>query len=285
MRNLDLACFRAIMPRFRGSAEVGLVFEYARQIGKRHELLKHLVLTNLKAGHRNKVLGNIWFLLDPFLQMVLYYLIFGVFFKLADNDPVEYLLYLISGLLCISYFTGTVSFCTDSIRRNSGLILSNYFPLGLIPLSILLFRFYDLLFGLAVLFAVMLFTDFVPSWHLVWLPLLLLVYSLLTLGIAFIVSIIGVFFADLGNILSFALRFVLYLSPVLYTIERIPERYRDIYMLNPFAVFLELIRGVILYEQHPDLEKLAYFSIIALVSFVIGFWAMSRKESILAKYI
>lgn len=265
-----------------------------RQLYARRETIKFLVSTNLKSGDRDKFLGRIWGLLDPLLFMLVYLVVFGYFFNQARRGPggiSEFIIYLLCGVLSWRFFDGAVSAATTVISTNRGLIHEINFPKSVLPISICLSRLADFLYGVVILIGVVLFTHYDRlTIHVLWVPLIILLQLIFTLGLSFIVAAIGTFFADTANIVSVMLRFWFYASPIFYHVKKtdrgiVPADWEPIYMLNPVACFFEAYRNCFLRGLMPDLHQLLYVSVVSLVMVTIGFAVFTRLEGQFAKYV
>jgi ABC-type polysaccharide/polyol phosphate export permease len=257
---------------------------------QRRETIAYLVSANLKAGHRNKVLGNLWNLLDPLLSLGVYYLVFGVWLSQARHGASAYLIYLFTGVLAWRFLDGTASQAVNCIRNNRGLINEINFPKAVFPISICLSRLYDFLWGLLVLGVALVLVGTPLSKHMLWIVPLIFIQLLFTLGVAYIVAYLGAFFADTANIITVVLRLGFYASPILYYVQgphatRIPERYVSIYMLNPMACLMEGYRAGLTRQQDPDQWQVLYVLGVALIVLIAGYGLFSRGEGKFAKYV
>ncbi len=258
-----------------------------RALFDRRETIRFLVSSHLKAGHRDKVLGHLWNILDPLLLMTIYYLVFGLGLRLGGDNHTEFLIYLFIGVVTWRFFETSVSQATQCVRANRGLIHEISFPKAIFPISICLSRLYDMLWGLIVLFAILLWLGPPLTLQLVWLPPLVMLQLLFTAGVVFIVAYLGAFFADTTNVVGVILRLSFYASPIFYHVSgpnaRFDVKYLKYYMLNPMACFLESYRSVLLYGEAPG--YLPYLAAISALSVVVGFATFSRGEGAFAKYV
>ena len=124
-----------MMPPTSVSAKPASLRDRLRGLYARRETIRYLVTANLKAGHRDKVLGNLWNLLDPLLSLSVYYLVFGVLFRQASGGAGNYLVYLFIGILSWRFLDGAVSQAVNSIRGNRGLVHEINFPKAVFPIS------------------------------------------------------------------------------------------------------------------------------------------------------
>jgi ABC-type polysaccharide/polyol phosphate export permease len=261
-----------------------------RELYARRETILYLVSSNLKAGHRNKALGNLWNLLDPLLSLTVYFVVFGILFQQATRGRSgNYLIYLFTGVLTFRFLDGTIHQAVNCIRGNRGLINEINFPKAIFPLSISLSRLYDFLWGLVVLVVAMLITRQPLTWQALWVLPLTVVELVFFTGLAYIVAYLGAFFADTANISTVALRLLFYFSPVLYYVQgrhtRVPPEYLSLYMLNPMACLLEGFHDVLVRQQAPDHGYLLYVAAFALVTLLAGYGIFSRGEGKFAKYV
>ena len=269
------------------------VAQNARRIRERRETLRFLISANLKAGHRDKILGNLWNLLDPLLFLGVYFLVFGIGLRQAQGDPYGFVVYLSIGVLAFRFFEGAVSQAAVCVRSNAGLIHSVYFPKAMLPIAVCFSRLYDFAWGLVVLLAVMgLGLDSTFSVQLAWLPLVVVLQFLLCLGIALIVAYLGAVFADTRNIVAIGTRLLFFISPIFYYARPrgdhegiIPEQYLFYYDLNPLARLLDAYRDALLWGRAPTSETLLYLAGTSTLILTLGFWLFSRAEGRFAKYL
>jgi teichoic acid transport system permease protein len=261
-----------------------------RQLWTRRETIRYLVSSQLKAGHRDKVLGHLWNLLDPMLFVGVYFVVFGLLFKQrAPGRTSEFILYLSVGVLAWRFHGTAISQAANCVRGNRGLIHEISFPKAVFPVAICLSRLYDFLWGLVVVAVLVLLLGNGLTLCWLWLPVILLLQLLFTLGIAFIVAHLGAFFADTVNIVDVGMRLWFYMSPVFYQVRGpraiVPENYLRLYMLNPVACFFEAYRDALLRAQMPGGGVLLYVGVISVLAALIGFALFARGEGSFAKYV
>ena len=263
-----------------------------RRLLQRRETLWFFVVSNLRAGHRDKALGNFWNLLDPLLFMCVYYVVFGIGFRQAQGSPRDFVIYLAIGVLVWRFFEGSAAESANCIRSRRGLIHEIDFPKAILPISICISRLYDLCWGLLVagLVAIGLGVQMTPLVALV-LPVVVL-QALFTAGFSLLVAYLGAFYADTGNVVGIGMRLWFFASPIFYFVREeggrpgiIPENYIFYYMLNPLACFMESYRDVMLWGRLPEGGTILYAGIVSLVVFLLGFSIFVRADRSFAKYI
>ncbi len=263
---------------------------YARRLWNRRQTVLYLAGSQLKAGHRDKVLGHLWSLLDPLLFIGIYFFVFGVLFReRARGGTTHFLLYLSLGVLAWRFFDAAVSQCAACIRGHRALIHEINFPKAVFPFAIALARLYDFLWALLAVIVVALLAGRALPWTAVLVPLVVLLHVLLILGAGLIVAYLGAFFADTTNIVAVAMRLWMYASPVFYYATgpygRIPDRYASVYMLNPIATLLSCYRATLLGLEPLQPDRLAYLALVSVALFAAGFALFARGEGDFAKYV
>ncbi len=248
-----------------------------------YELILYLTISQLKQAHQNLVLGYIWWFLNPLLWMIVYWLLVAGIFKRGEPN---YPLFLLCAILPWRAFVTSIGQSMTCLSGQERLIKQIPFPKAVLPLSVVLANTVNLAFGLIflVFIAVMAFgVQLTP--YVLLLPLIAIVQVTFTLGLALLLSILATYFADLQNFMQFFTRIWLYLSPALYAVERVPVRFRTLYMLNPFAPIFTSYRDVFMYGRAPDWFWLGVAAMIALMTLFIGFWFFAREESRIVKVI
>ena len=267
-------------------------FAALRRVLARGETIRLLTTAQLVSGHRDKLLGNVWNLLDPLLTLAVYYLVFGLGFRQAAGAPREFVLHLFVGIVVWRFFGESVAQAAGCLRSQRSLILAADFPRAVIPIAVCLARFYDLVWSLAVVAgAAWLFgTGFAPT--LAWLgPVLVLLFAF-TLGLCFLVASAGLFFADTTNLVNAFLRLWVLVSPIFYFARSahgregiVPPGLLDYYMLNPIAGLLEAFRDALIWQATPRAGDLGYVAGVSLGLLVLGFVVFARGEGRYAKLV
>ena len=257
---------------------------YLRDIWKHRHVVRHFVYTNLRSGNRDKLLGNLWSLLDPLLMMLVFFVVFGVLLR-RGVDPIEYLPFLLVGIVAWRFSQTVATGAGNSLRGARGLVHEIAFPKAAIPVSVVLARGYDFMCGLLILAVMLIILGSGFKLSILWLPLVILVHSLFNLGVALLFSVIGAFFADISNVLSFVYRLLFYLSPVFYEISLVPEKLQPIYMINPYSALIEAYRDVLLRGLAPDPVYFGYAAGLSLALCILGILIFNRAEGVIAKYV
>lgn len=248
----------------------------------RRELIWLLATSELKQRYRRTVLGFFWWILEPLIFMAIYYVLVHVVLRRGGPD---YPLFLFCGILPWRWFAAATGQSVSSIHGAAGIVRQLSFPRAVYPISIVSAHTVYFLFGLLVLFGFMGFYGQQPSAALLFLPCVMVVQYLFTLALALVLACLGVFLADLQITWGLGLRAWFYLSPILYSLERVPEPYRFWFTLNPFAVLIEAYRSMVLQGELPHLHGLAIMGLLSFLFTLIALLFFTWLEPRFAKVL
>jgi lipopolysaccharide transport system permease protein len=235
----------------RGLARLGLP-----ELWRYRLLLGQLTLRALRGRYRPTWLGRSWILLRPGLLCAVYVLVFGVLLG-VETDPVPFPLFVFSGIGLFWFFSSALSETANSLVSSAGSMSKTYYPRLIAPLTAMAANSVDLLATLGVVAAMMLLYGVVPGWNALLAPLLVLAIVTLTLGAGLTLAALAVRVRDVSVGLPVAMRVILYASPCTYPASLIPEPYRALYFLNPFAAFLQAFRWAAFGDAAPPLWSVA----------------------------
>jgi len=260
------------------------MIEQLKKIWQRRELLWYIVKLQMKAENKNKVFGFLWSFLDPLLLFLTYMVLVSIIFR-RGGPQFPVLLFL--SLLSWKWFASSLSRSVVSITSKVGMIQSVRFPLAILPLSGIIIGFFDWLFGFVILVPMLFIFEASFTVNVLWLPVLLLIEFVGTIGVCLIMAVWGTYLSDLNKIIKFVIRICFYLSPILYAVNDVikSENLVRLYMLaNPFAGLLESYKNVLIYGTPPSEYALVGMA-VGCVAFVVGLWYFSRSEYKLVKAI
>jgi len=268
--------------KFIEDYKMNSILHQIKELWNYRELIKCLVGSDLKVTYKNKLLGFLWTILDPLMMMGVYILLVRVIFK--RGGP-QFPVLLFCALLAWKWFTSSLSDSVVAITGKEKLIQTVYFPKAVLPISKVLGGLAEYLFSLIALVPLLFIFRAKISLMIFWLPALLLVQLLFTIGASVLCACFGVYFRDLQNILRYSLRFWFYLSPGLYSVkDRIPVRFQHIYMLNPFAALFTSYKNILVRGEAPS-NYMLIVVLIALTILITGFIVFDEKEAKFARDI
>ncbi|GAB4252475.1 MAG: ABC transporter permease [Vicingaceae bacterium] len=245
-----------------------------------YELLKYLVSSDFKILYRNKALGVLWAVLDPLFMTLVYVILVKVIFQKGGPD---YPILLLSALMPWRWFTNTISNCTNVLISNGRLIQTVKISNIVFPVYQNVLGLINFLMGIIVLIPMLFIFNANITINILWFFPIVLCQFIFTVGLSFIVSYIGLYFRDLQNILTFVLKIGLYMSPVLYEITNIPEKYRQLYIyFNPFASLMDSYKNVLVKGQAIN-NNFLIFVLYSVLFFVLGLYIYHKKQYQFAK--
>jgi lipopolysaccharide transport system permease protein len=243
------------------------------------ELLATWTLRDFKVRYSQSILGTAWAILQPFSLMLVFSIVFSYFTRIP-TDGIPYPLFVYTALLPWTFFANALGFAIPSLVNNMNLVSKIYFPREILPLSAILVCLIDFLFASTVYVIMLLWYRVSVGVYLVALPLVLLVQLLLMYGVSLLGSAVNVFYRDVRFVIPLALQIWMYLSPIIYPVELVPEWLRPYYFLNPMAVLIDTYRRIILYNQPPDWPGLglAAFISVALILLSYGYFKKAERQ-------
>lgn len=240
-------------------------------------LLRTLAGRELKARYRGSFFGFLWSLLNPLLLMLVYLLVFSVYVRI---DMEHYAAFLLSGLLPWIWFSGAMGQGVRAIVDNGHLIKKVKFPVEVLPAVAVATTMVNFLLSLPVLALLLAAQGYTPSIHWLALVPLILLQALFCLAIALPLSALQVAFRDLEQIVLNALNLLFFLTPILYPMSAIPEKFRFFVFLNPVTLLIACWHAVLVERAWPRLDYLALFGGITLLLLLAGARIFAaRRES------
>jgi len=247
------------------------------------DLVRALVARELKVRYRRSAIGFVWTMLQPLLTMLVLQTVFSSVFRgfAITNYPV----YALSGIMFWNFFSQSIVSSMNSLRGNAQLLQKLPVPKAVFPLATVISGVVNLLFALVPLFGLLLVTGHPLSVALLFLPLSILITALFTLGAGLLLSPLAVFFSDVVELIGVLLTLLMYLTPVIYPQEIVPEHIRWIIRFNPIRSILEVFRDPIYQREIPPLTHLGVSVAIAVLVFAVGAWVFRRSSDRIPFYI
>ena len=266
--------------------------EAVGEIASRQRLVRYLVAADIRKKGADTLLGNLWWIIDPLLQMGVYVVFVSLILNVRTPD---YPLFILAAILPWKWFTSSIGDAATSVVSQERLIKQIQFPKLVLPVAATMAGVVGFLFGLIPLGGIMLLYGHRISPFLLLIPLIAVVQFVFTLGLAILVSAVNVFFRDLGNVLRHVLRLWFYLSPALYGMAQLDASntfqanplLRFVAHANPFAVLFESYRAVIYGAidgppHAPDWIALAVLLVASLALLAFSTIVFKRLEPLYA---
>ncbi len=239
------------------------------------ELLKTNVHKEIRGKYKGSFLGVLWSFLNPLLMVLVYALVFPYIMRTnVDN----YLVYLITGVIPWNFFTTCITTGCNCVWINGGIIKKVYFPREILPISVVLAGLINFLISCVIILIFVFFGGIGFSFQLLWLPLIVIIQSMLSLGLLFILSAINVYVRDIEYLVAFLLNLLFYATPILYMADMFPESIRWVLYLNPMTHIIDAYRDIFYFKTIPELSSLLFVAIFSFLIFVIGYIIFKKLE-------
>lgn len=259
-----------------------------KELWKYRDLVRMFVKKDVVTYYKQTILGPIWFVLNPLLTTTIFTIIFGLIAKITTEGVPSFLFYMLGNTVWILFST-SVTNTADTFIRNAGMMGKVYFPRLTVPISTVIFAVISFFVQFGVFLLMWLYywiTGAIqPNWFILLTPVLLLHESMLGLGVGIIISSLTTKYRDLKMLVTFGITLWMYVSPVVYSVASIPEKYRSLYMLNPMVPILEMYRYAFFGVGTVNVGYYVCSFIITLLILALGVVLFSRIEKTFADTI
>ncbi len=269
---------------FRGLLHYADPLAFAAHFYRHREALTAFTRLEFVSRYHGAQLGFLWGLLSPLMTLAVYTFIFSVVFKPswsgAHTDGfIDYALILFTGIIAFEIFAGCVNRTPKLISDNVNFVKKVVFPLEILPASILFSVALESLMSLFLVVVGCLISQGTVHWTLVFLPLCYLPLLMLTMGVCWFLSSIGVFLRDVGNVITVIVQLFFFATPILYPLSAVPEPFRTVLAFNPMAVIVDHFRRAVLWGQLPDWSALGITTLASFLVMLAGYaWFMKIKR-------
>lgn len=248
------------------------------------ELLFAWTSRTIRARYQQSLLGWLWAIAQPAASIAILSIVFTRFVRVNTGDT-PYVLFCCIGIIPWLFLATSLPDMTDSLVQNMNLVTKCYFARETLPTAAMLARLMDFVIAGALLFGIIVFYGrpvFTLSW--VFLPLIILTQVSLILGIGLAAAALNVLYRDVKPLLALAIQIWFYASPIIYPATSVPERFRDLYFLNPMAGILQSYRDAILFDSYPG-PYLGYAALTSVTLLCVGLVVFRRLDVLFADII
>lgn len=256
--------------------------EGKREVGAFVDLVVELVRRELKVRYRRSAFGFLWTMLQPLMMMLVLHIAFSTIFRF---DVKNYPVYVLSGVLFWNFFQQSIVSSMNSLRGNAGLIEKVPVPIVVFPLAVVLSGVVNLLLALVPLAGLLFVTGHGVTTALFFVPVAILLAALFTLGAGLLLAPLAVFFYDVIEMVGVALAALFYLTPIVYPMAILPDRWRWVVRFNPVRSILEVFRDPIFFGKIPPLSHISVALLVAVVALGAGWLAFRWGRDRIAFYV
>lgn len=258
--------------------------KFLKDIKKYGQYMVYAANTDLKAEVANSYLNRLWWLLEPFFNMLVYVIVFG---NMMGNSVKNYATFVFSALLMWNYFNKTVNYSVKLVRNNKDIITKVYIPKFVLLMSNMILNMFKLLFSLMVLVVMMFIFKVQIGFNILWVIPAYIMMILLAFGVGMIFMHFGVYVDDLSYAVGILLNMVMFLSGIFYDVmTTLPEPLNILLMcLNPVAVFVDTMRNALLYNTASNIPLLGMWLVISVLLCCIGVHVVYKNENSYVKVV
>lgn len=259
---------------------------YWRDLWRYRELFLFLAWRDILVRYKQTVIGLSWSLIRPLLTMIIMTIVFGKLAKLPSDGNVPYPILVYSAMLPWQFFSTAFSEASNSLIANSNMLTKIYFPRLIIPVSTVIVNFVDFLISFIILIGLMFWYNFMPSIKIFYLPLFLGLAFLTAMGAGLYIAALNVKYRDFRYIVPFIVQFGMYVSPVGFSSNIIPEKWRLLYSINPMVGVIDGFRWSITGgESQIYLPGLLLSILLTLSLLVFSIWYFRKMEKLFSDII
>jgi lipopolysaccharide transport system permease protein len=233
--------------------------------------------------YRGSMMGLLWSFLSPLLMLAVYTFVFSVVFQVRwgegrEQTNVQFAVVLFAGLIAHSLLAEVLNRAPGLVVSNANYVKRVIFPLEILPLVTTCAAMFHALVSLIVLLAAMVTVSGVLPWTFILAPIVFLPLAIMALGAAWGLAAFGVYLRDIGHTVALVTTALLFLSPIFFPLEALPEAYRGLIAFNPLTFIVEEARKVLIWGELPDWFGLARYTLIACIVAWIGFMCFSKLK-------
>jgi lipopolysaccharide transport system permease protein len=251
---------------------------YWGDLWRYRELFYILAWRDLSVRYKQTVIGVLWAILRPLIAMVIFSVVFGRIAKMPSNG-IPYPILVFAAMLPWQFFANALTEASNSLVTNTNLVSKVYFPRLIIPAGAVITSLLDLLIAAVLLGVLMIYFHFLPDWRLLTLPVFTLLAFLAALGPGLLLTALNVKFRDFRHVIPFIAQFGLFISPVGFSSEVIPENWRLVYSLNPMVGVINGFRWAIC-RGYSHIYLPGFMLSVMVIAFFLwlGVWYFRKTE-------
>lgn len=248
----------------------------AEEIYAYREMIKSLVKKDLRGRYKSSFLGFLWTFINPLCQIIIYTIVFSVIMRSGIE---KFYLFLIVGMIPWLFFSSSISSGSVSVVSQQDLVKKIFFPREVLPIAFVTSCFINMLFCFVIVFVVVGISGIgFSAKALLFLPFVMIVEYIMALGITMITSACTVYVRDLEHIMGIITMAWIYMTPIMYSIDMVPESIRPVFYANPMTPIITAYRDILYYKRCPDMKMLLYALFLGVIISVSGFFIFNRLQ-------
>ena len=241
------------------------------------ELFYNFALRDIKIRYKQTIFGVMWAVVQPFVMMVIFTVVFSRFIRVS-SDGVPYPVFSYCALVPWTFFVNSIPMATNSLIGNISLVTKVYFPREILPFASVVAFLLDFIIAFLILIALLLVYKIKLSVYILLFPVFSAILILFTFSVSLFTSALNVRYRDVKYIIPLGMQIWMYLTPVIYPLSVVPERFRWAYLINPLAGIVHSFRVILLEARAPDLAIVLYPAIASVILFVASYSYFKKSE-------
>jgi lipopolysaccharide transport system permease protein len=262
----------------------GWKFINIKEIIEYKDLLFFLIIRGIKAKYAQSVIGIGWAIIQPLFSMIVFTIVFGRLAQI-ESDGAPYAIFSFAALLPWTYYSNSVIESSGSLLANTSMITKVFFPRLILPLSVVLAKLLDFSISIIVMFFLLFIYQITLTLNVLWLPMLVLIMLLFSLGCGIWLCAFTIQYRDLRYGMSFLIQLLMYVAPVVYPVSYIPERYQLLYALNPMVGIIEGFRSALIGTNPMPWDFILIGTVASICILILGAFYFRRMEKYFADVI
>ncbi len=240
------------------------------------QMILSLVKKDLRGRYKGSVLGFLWTFINPLFQLIIYTIVFSTILK-SDID--KYYLFLFVALIPWIFFSSALTGGASSVLAQQSMVTKIYFPREVLPISYVTSSFVNMIYCFIIVFIIVFISGTKINFTaILFLPVVMIIEYFLALGIALVSSSVTVYFRDCEHILGIVSMGWMYLTPIMYSVEIVPDEYRNLFYFNPMTSIITAYRDILYYSKIPDMETLTNAVILAVLFMIAGMFVFGKLK-------
>ncbi len=240
------------------------------------QMILSLVKKDLRGRYKGSVLGFLWTFINPLFQLIIYTIVFSTILK-SDID--KYYLFLFVALIPWIFFSSALTGGASSVLAQQSMVTKIYFPREVLPISYVTSSFVNMIYCFIIVFIIVFISGTKINFTaILFLPVVMIIEYFLALGIALVSSSVTVYFRDCEHILGIVSMGWMYLTPIMYSVEIVPDEYRNLFYFNPMTSIITAYRDILYYSKIPDMETLTNAVILAVLFMTAGMFVFGKLK-------
>jgi len=254
---------------------------------KHREILYQLTSREIKARYKQSILGYFWVILNPLFQMLVMSFAFSVIMRIPTNSAsnIPFSIFLYVALLPWNLFANSLASSSASLVGSGSLITKIYFPRTILVIATINAKIVDFLYALIILVIYMIAYNLPININILWVLPIFLIQQIFTLGLSLFFAASNLLYRDIQYLLSLLLLLWMYLTPVIYPADLVPQRFRIFFQLNPMAVIINAYRQTVLGGGTPNYTSITIALLVSFITLLLGLKYFKIKEKIFADNI